>query len=119
MNQVILNLLVNAAQAVSEVVGGRADEKGRISISTRRDDSWVEIRISDTGRGIPVEIQPKIFDPFFTTKEAGKGSGQGLAIAYTAVVERHQGSITFETKIGQGTTFIVRLPIKDPMADGD
>jgi PAS domain S-box-containing protein len=115
INQVILNLLVNAAQAVSEVVGADSDQKGRISISTRQDNTWVEIRISDTGRGIPLEIQPKIFDPFFTTKEAGKGSGQGLAISYTAVVERHQGAITFDTMIGKGTTFIVRLPIKDPM----
>ncbi len=114
INQVFLNLLVNAAQAVSEVVKGGTEGKGRISISTRHDDSWVEIRISDTGYGIPSGIQSRIFDPFFTTKEAGKGTGQGLAISHTAIVERHHGFLTFDTEIDRGTTFIVRLPIKDP-----
>ena len=115
VNQAILNVLINAAQAISEKVDGNFDKKGSISISTRRDDSWVEIRISDTGNGIPVEIQTKIFDPFFTTKEVGKGTGQGLAISHTAVVERHHGSITFDTRIGQGTTFNIRLPIQEAM----
>ena len=113
INQVILNVLVNAAQAVSEAVGDGSNGKGKISISTRRDEPWVEIRISDTGKGIPPEIQSKIFDPFFTTKEVGKGTGQGLAISHTAVVERHQGSITVESERGQGATFKIRLPIKD------
>jgi PAS domain S-box-containing protein len=111
INQVLLNILVNAAQAVSEATGGGAAGKGRITISTRRDGSWVEIRISDTGRGIPADIRPKIFDLFFTTKEVGRGTGQGLAISYAAVVERHHGALTFETEVGRGTTFIVRLPI--------
>ncbi|MDP1991983.1 MAG: PAS domain S-box protein [Syntrophales bacterium] len=119
INQVILNVLVNAAQAVSEAVNGGSGGKGKISISTRQDDSWVEIRISDTGNGIPVGIRPRIFDPFFTTKEVGKGSGQGLAISHTAIVERHHGTIMFDTEIGQGTTFIIRLPIKEPMNAGN
>ena len=119
VNQAILNVLVNAAQAISEKVAGNSGEKGRITISTRQDDPWVEIRISDTGKGIPIEIQPKIFDPFFTTKEVGKGTGQGLAITHTAVVERHQGSITFDTRVGQGTTFIIRLPIEESMQAGN
>lgn len=114
INQVILNVLVNAAQAISEVVEGGSLGKGKIWISTRQDDSWVEIRIRDTGKGIPVEIRPRIFDPFFTTKEVGKGSGQGLAISYRAIVERHHGTITFETEIDQGTTFIIHLPVKEP-----
>jgi PAS domain S-box-containing protein len=113
INQVLLNVLVNAAQAVSEVVGDGSCEKGKITIATCRDDAWVEIRISDTGRGIPDEIRSKIFDPFFTTKEAGKGTGQGLAICYTAIAERHGGSISFDTEIGRGTTFHIRLPIGD------
>ena len=115
INQVILNILVNAAQAVSEVVQDGSKGKGKISISTCQDGPWVEIRISDTGNGIPERIRPKIFDPFFTTKEVGKGTGQGLAISHTAVVERHHGSITFDTEIGRGTTFRIRLPIKDPL----
>ena len=112
INQVLLNILVNAAQAVSEATDGGARGKGKISLSTRRDDAWVEIRISDTGKGIPVEVRSKIFDLFFTTKEVGKGTGQGLAISYAAVVERHHGSIAFDTEVGQGTTFIIRLPIE-------
>jgi signal transduction histidine kinase len=119
INQVVLNVLINAAQAISEKVDGNPEGKGRITISTRRDDSWVEIQISDTGNGIPVEIQSKIFDPFFTTKEVGKGTGQGLAISHTAVVERHHGSITFDTRIGQGTTFTIRLPIQESMDTGN
>ncbi len=113
INQAILNVLVNAAQAVSETVGDGSDGKGKISISTRQDGDWVKIGISDTGKGIPEEIRSKIFDPFFTTKEVGKGTGQGLAISHTAVVERHGGSITFDTESGQGTTFIIRLPLRE------
>jgi len=118
INQAILNVLVNAAQTVSEVVNGGAGGKGKISISTRQDGSWVELRISDTGKGIPVEVRPRIFDPFFTTKEVGKGTGQGLAISHTAIVERHHGTITFDTEIGRGTTFIIRLPIKEAIDAG-
>jgi two-component system NtrC family sensor kinase len=73
----------------------------------------VELRVSDTGTGIPEEIRERIFDPFFTTKQVGKGSGQGLSIAHHTVVARHGGSITFETQPGTGTTFIVRLPVRD------
>ena len=71
----------------------------------------MEIRIADTGPGIPEAIRDKIFDPFFTTKEVGKGTGQGLAIAHTVVVEQHGGQLTFETAEGEGTTFIIRLPL--------
>jgi PAS domain S-box-containing protein len=117
LNQVILNLLVNAAHAVADVVGDRHPSKGLITIATRRDGEWAEIRVADTGTGIPEEIRHRIFDPFFTTKPVGQGTGQGLALARAAVVEKHGGTLTFETEIGQGTTFIVRLPLHDPAAD--
>ncbi len=111
-NQVILNIIINAAHAIADVVGNDGDTKGTIKISTRRDGDAVEIRISDTGTGIPEENRDKIFDPFFTTKEVGKGTGQGLAIAHSVVVRKHGGSIAFETEVGKGTTFIIRLPIR-------
>jgi PAS domain S-box-containing protein len=111
-NQVILNMIVNATHAIADVVGdGSSGEKGRIKISTRRDDSWVEIRVSDSGTGIPEEVKPRIFDPFFTTKTVGKGTGQGLAISHNVIVDKHGGTITFETEMGKGTTFIIRIPI--------
>jgi PAS domain S-box-containing protein len=109
-NQVILNLIVNAAHAIAEVVGKSGTEKGRIHVSTRNDAEWVEIRIRDTGAGIPERIRSRVFDPFFTTKEVGKGTGQGLAIARSVVVDKHGGTIHFETEAGKGTTFIIRLP---------
>ncbi len=112
MNQVILNMIVNAAQAIEEKLGDNPEgEKGVISIKTRTDGNWVELRISDTGTGMSEEIQPMIFEPFFTTKEVGRGSGQGLAIARNVVVEKHGGTIEVESEPGKGTTFIIRLPI--------
>lgn len=111
INQVILNIIINAAHAISDVVGDGSSGKGTITVSTRHDGDWVEIRVGDTGTGIPEEARSRIFDPFFTTKGVGKGTGQGLAISYNGVVEKHGGTITFDTEIGSGTTFIVRLPI--------
>ena len=84
-----------------------------LSISTRHRGNWLEIRIADTGPGIPEKIRTRIFDPFFTTKAVGKGTGQGLAIAHSVVVGKHGGTITFETEMGRGTTFIIRLPINE------
>ena len=110
-NQVILNLIVNAAHAIGDVVRDGPNGKGAIAVRTRRDGDWAEIRISDTGTGIPSHIRSRIFDPFFTTKEVGKGTGQGLAIAHNVVVEKHGGTITFETVPDKGTTFIIRLPL--------
>jgi PAS domain S-box-containing protein len=109
-NQVILNLIVNAAHAIADVVGKGGSEKGIIKVQTRDFPEWVEIRIQDTGTGIPEKVRARIFDPFFTTKEIGKGTGQGLAIARSVVVDKHDGSIHFETEDGKGTTFIIRLP---------
>jgi two-component system, NtrC family, sensor kinase len=113
INQVVLNLIVNAAHAIGDVVKG-TDRKGKIRVTTRVLDDQVEIAISDTGKGIPVDVRSRIFDPFFTTKEVGKGTGQGLAIARSVVVEKHGGTLHFETEVGQGTTFYIRLPISGP-----
>jgi signal transduction histidine kinase len=113
INQVVLNLIVNAAHAIGDVVRG-TDKKGRIRVATRVLDDQVEIAIGDSGKGIPVDVRSRIFDPFFTTKEVGKGTGQGLAIARAVVVEKHGGTLHFETEVGQGTTFYIRLPISGP-----
>ena len=111
-NQVILNLVINASHAIADVVGDGAGGKGTITVRTRRDGDWAEIRISDTGTGIPEEFRSRIFDPFFTTKEVGKGTGQGLAISHNVIVEKHKGTLGFETEVGKGTTFIIRLPME-------
>jgi PAS domain S-box-containing protein len=110
VNQVFLNLIVNAAHAIEDRVGD-GDERGTITVRTRRDGEHVTVSIADTGAGIPADVAGRIFDPFFTTKDVGRGTGQGLAIARTMVVERHGGALTFETEAGRGTTFHVRLPI--------
>lgn len=113
LNQVILNLIVNAAHAIADVVREGGPEKGKIRVQTLSLPAWAEIRIQDTGSGIPEEIRGRIFDPFFTTKEIGKGTGQGLAIARSVIVDKHGGTIHFETEKGKGTTFIIRLPRDD------
>lgn len=110
LNQVFLNLLVNAAHAIQDVVKSTG-QKGKITVSTRADDGWVAINISDTGAGIPEHIRSRIFEPFFTTKEAGRGTGQGLALARSIVIDKHGGTIGFESQVGVGTTFTIRLPI--------
>jgi len=112
-NQVILNLIINAADAIGEAAKGESTSKGTITVSTKRDNGWVEIRVADTGVGIPEEIRGKIFDPFFTTKDVGKGSGQGLSLVHAAVVQKHGGKILVESEVGKGTTFLIRLPLKD------
>ncbi len=112
LNQVFLNLLVNAAHAIGDrqkASGGR----GRIGVTTLQDGGEVVVAISDTGGGIPEAIRDKIFEPFFTTKEVGRGTGQGLAIA-RSILEQHHGSLTFETVEGVGTIFFVRLPARQP-----
>ncbi len=110
LSQVFLNLIVNAADAIGEARSAAA-KKGTIWITSARDGDFVEVRVRDTGTGIPEAVRSKMFDLFFTTKDVGQGSGQGLAIAYAIVVTKHRGTIDFETAMGQGTTFIVRLPI--------
>jgi PAS domain S-box-containing protein len=117
-NQVILNLLVNAAHAITDVVGKGGSKKGTIKVQTRNGPECAEIRIQDTGTGIPEELRARIFDPFFTTKEIGKGTGQGLAIARSVVVDKHDGTIHFESEEGRGTTFIIRLPHESKLSTG-
>ncbi len=112
LSQVLVNLIVNAAQAIGE----SHDEGipgGSITISTRSADESVYIELQDTGPGIPEESLGRIFDPFFTTKEIGKGTGQGLAIAHSVIVDKHGGSISVKSRIGCGTTFLIRLPAED------
>jgi signal transduction histidine kinase len=115
-NQVVVNLIVNAAHAIADVVDKSGKDKGLIKVVTRRDAEWAEILVSDTGGGIPKEIRDRVFDPFFTTKDVGKGTGQGLAIAHSVIVERHGGAITFDSQDREGTTFTIRLPLtqKEP-----
>jgi PAS domain S-box-containing protein len=110
LNQAFLNILVNAAHAIGDVVQSTG-ARGTIRVRTWRDDGQVAIAIADTGGGIPDGIRERIFDPFFTTKDVGRGTGQGLAIARNVIVEKHGGSLSFETEVGRGTTFIIRLPV--------
>lgn len=111
INQVLLNLIVNAAHAIGERVGDGGGQKGELAVRTRQEGEWIEICVEDNGSGIPPEIRSRIFDPFFTTKPVGRGTGQGLAICHSIVTEKHHGTITFESDVGRGTSFIVRLPV--------
>ena len=113
-NQVILNLLINAAQAIAEAMEDGSRGKGTIVVSTMRDQDWAEISISDTGAGVPEAVRSRVFEPFFTTKPVGKGTGQGLALAHTAIVRRHGGKIWFDSELGKGTTFYIRMPLPQP-----
>jgi two-component system NtrC family sensor kinase len=106
----VLNIVINAAHAIGDVVNG-SERKGLITVRTWREGDMAVISIADTGGGIPEAIQARVFDPFFTTKEVGKGTGQGLAIAWSTIKDRHAGSLTFETRPADGTTFFIRLPI--------
>lgn len=111
LNQAILNLVINAAHAIGDRQRSEgSDRPGRITISTALTGDMVEIQVRDTGTGIPAEIRPRIFDPFFTTKEVGRGTGQGLTFVHSIVVEKHGGTVAFDTEVGVGTTFIIRLP---------
>jgi PAS domain S-box-containing protein len=109
ISQVILNLVVNAAHAIKSADYG---EKGLITVSSRTDGEMVEIRVTDNGTGIPEDIRDSVFNPFFTTKDVGKGTGQGLAIAQDIVAVKHKGELFFETETGVGTSFIIRLPLR-------
>jgi signal transduction histidine kinase len=114
LNQVFLNLLVNAAHAIGDAVNGTG-QKGVIRVRTAVEDDAVLISIADTGGGIPEDIRDRIFDPFFTTKESGRGTGQGLAIARSVVVDKHGGTLTFASEVGKGTTFFIRLPLEEEL----
>ena len=109
LNQVFLNLIVNAAHAIQDA--GKDVNTGEIQISTALVGDAAVIRISDNGCGVPAENLSKLFDPFFTTKEVGRGTGQGLAISHSILVDKHGGDIGVQSRVGIGTEFTLRLPI--------
>lgn len=111
INQVLLNMIVNSSHAIEEKYEG-SNQKGKIVIRTRVNGPWAEIHIADDGAGIPEKVKNKIFDPFFTTKEVGKGSGQGLSLAYNVIYDTHKGKIEVSSVQGEGTTFIIKLPLQ-------
>jgi signal transduction histidine kinase len=114
LNQVVLNLVVNAAHAVGDAAApGR--ERGTITVRTLCEGEDTVLQIQDTGIGIPPEIAERVFEQFFTNRGVGRGAGQGLAVAYSLVHDRHDGSITFTSEPGVGTTFTVRLPRRGPV----
>jgi PAS domain S-box-containing protein len=111
ISQVILNLIVNSAHAISQVIGDGSRGLGKITVQSTQENGWVMISICDTGTGIAPENQSRIFEPFFTTKGVGKGTGQGLAIAHNTIVKKHGGRLWFESEPNKGTTFFIQLPI--------
>ena len=111
LNQVVLNLIINGAHAIGESRTEDSGDLGTITISTEQDQGEVVIRVRDTGCGMAKEVQDRIFEPFFTTKEVGKGTGQGLSLVYTTIVDRHGGTISVDSDPGQGSEFIIKLPI--------
>ncbi len=111
INQVVLNMIVNASQAIQEKYPIGQGQKGKISISTRQSDEKVMITIGDNGAGIPEEIRDRIFDPFFTTKGVGRGTGQGLSVARNIISKKHQGAIYLDSQLNQGSRFTIELPV--------
>jgi two-component system NtrC family sensor kinase len=117
INQAVLNLVVNTAHAMSDATAtGRG--RGTLTVRTRSEQDAVIVEIEDTGNGIPAEIADRVFEQFFTTKPVGVGTGQGLALAYTLIHDRHAGTITFESTPGVGTTFTIRPPQQVPDRGG-
>ena len=108
MNQMMLNLIVNAAAI------GERETLGKITVRTRAVGDDAVIEVSYNGAGIPEAIRHRIFEPFFTTKAVGQGTGQGLAISYQVIVEKHQGTLTVASELGRGTTFTIRIPARIP-----
>jgi PAS domain S-box-containing protein len=111
MNQVFLNLIVNASHAIRDATTQQSRERGKLTIRTRQIEDDVQVEIEDNGSGIPLSARARIFEPFFTTKQVGEGTGQGLTICHDIVVQKHHGNIWFDTEINKGTTFFVRIPI--------
>lgn len=111
VGQAILNLVVNASHAIADTLKEGIKEKGHITLSVQQNGDAMEIRVNDDGSGIPAAIRDRIFDPFFTTKAVGKGTGQGLAIVYSTVVDKHGGQIRCESQEGVGSTFILQFPL--------
>jgi len=111
-NQVILNLIINAAHAIADALKVRGGDRGKITVRTRHAEPWAIVEVEDTGTGIAPEIRSRIFEPFFTTKPAGKGTGQGLAIVHTVIVKHHHGTVEVETEPGRGSKFVIKLPLQ-------
>ncbi len=111
LNQVFMNILSNAIDALSEQYSLNPDRPSKISIDTLSQDENIHITISDSGSGIPEAVQPRLFDPFFTTKPVGKGTGLGLSISYQIIVENHNGTLSCHSAIGHGTVFTIVIPI--------
>ena len=112
LNQTFLNLIVNAVHAIEEGSNDQPDFKGRIDISTRRMGDWVQIAVRDNGCGMSKAVRSRVFEPFFTTKKPGRGTGQGLTLAYAGVVDKHGGTIQVDSQPGVGSCFTIRLPLK-------
>jgi signal transduction histidine kinase len=112
LNQVFLNLIVNATHAIRDASTQQSRERGKLTIRTKQIGTEVQIEIQDNGAGIPVSVRARVFDPFFTTKQVGEGTGQGLTICHDIVVQKHHGTIWFDTEVGRGTTFFIKIPIK-------
>lgn len=112
MNQVFLNLIVNASHAIRDASTQQARERGKLIIRTRQIDHDVQVEVQDNGTGIPLTARARVFDPFYTTKQVGEGTGQGLTICHDIVTQKHRGRIWFDTELDKGTTFFVRIPIK-------
>ena len=115
LQQVFLNLLINAAHAIREKLGPDSPQKGVIHVMTRVVGDAIEIRIEDTGTGIPEEFRGRVFEPFFTTKSVGKGTGQGLALVHSVIVKGHSGKVWIESPLGKGATFVIQLPLQTPL----
>lgn len=111
INEVFLNIIVNAADAIEEKYGADCVANGIITVSSKQDDDWLEVNIADNGNGVPAKIKERVFDQFFTTKVVGKGTGQGLALSHRIITEQHKGSLSFDSTEGEGTRFTIRLPI--------
>jgi two-component system, NtrC family, sensor kinase len=111
INQVMLNLLVNAAHAIGEALKARGEKRGTITVRTRVNGNMAVVEVRDTGMGIPPDMRGRIFEPFFTTKEVGRGTGQGLAIVHAVITKQHDGAVEFTSGVGTGTTFRLRLPL--------
>ncbi|WP_090266017.1 sensor histidine kinase [Pseudomonas panipatensis] len=115
VEQVLLNLLKNAAQAIHQRDDEEEGEQGRIILRTRLNPPWAEIQVEDNGSGMPENVRKRIFEPFFTTKEVGQGTGLGLSVSYFIITNNHKGQMEVQSELGQGTCFTLRLPLGDEL----
>ena len=113
LNQAFLNVIVNAAHAIEDSKTNAEQQNGKIVITVSKHESDIIIKITDNGKGMPAEVRERIFDPFFTTKTVGQGTGQGLSLAYSVIVDQHNGEIDAHSELGVGTTFVISLPISN------